>query len=92
MLVIPIPGTNMDLAETQPEYQTMPVRVESITVVVSDDGEVGDVPCIASAWMPTRDELALLLDGGYVQLRVLGTGHPPVMLTVEPSPAQLEGG
>ncbi len=92
MLVIPIPGTNMNLAETQPEYQTMPVRVENITVVVSDDGEVSDVPCIASAWQPTRDELALLLDGGYVQLRILGTGHPPVMVTAEPSQKQLDGG
>lgn len=82
----------MNLAETQDEYQTMPVRTEHITVVVSGDGEVADVPCISSAWKPTRDELALLLDGGYVQLRVLGSGHPPVMITVEPSQKQLDGG
>ena len=89
MDIIPIPGANMNLAEHQDEYLTMPVRAETITVVVRDDGAVDDVPCLSSAWKPTRDELALLLDGGYVQLRILGTQHPPVMITVEASPEQL---
>jgi len=90
MDVMKIPGANMNLAETQDEYLTLPVRAETITVVVRDDGEVTDVPSLASAWKPSRDELALLLDGGYVQLRVLGTQQPPVMITVEPSPEQLQ--
>lgn len=89
MDIIPIPGANMNLAEHQDEYLTMPVRAETITVVVRDDGAVDDVPCLSSAWKPSRDELALLLDSGYVQLRILGTQHPPVMITVEPSPEQL---
>lgn len=90
MNIIPIQGANMNLAEHQEEYLTMPVRVETITVAVRDDGDVEDVPCMTSAWKPSRDELALLLDGGYVQLRVLGLQHPPVMITAEPSPEQLE--
>jgi len=92
MDIITIPGANMNLAEHQDEYLTLPVRAENITVVVKGDGSVDDVPSLASAWKPSRDELALLLDGGYVQLRVLGVQMPPVMITVEPSPAQLDAG
>lgn len=94
MDVIKIPGANMDLAEHQDEYQTLPVLARNVTVACND-GEVADVPCMTSAWKPTRDELALLLDGGYVALSVLGLQHPPVMLNVEPrieeQPAADEG-
>lgn len=89
MNLFPIPGANMNLAETQEEYQTLPVRAEKITVIVSGDGEVDDVPCMRSAWKPTRGELALLLDGGYVELCVLGTAHPPVMLNVVSYPEKV---
>ena len=40
-----------------------------------------------SAWEPTPDELAALLAGGSVVLRVAG-GQPPVMLYVEPAPTE----
>ena len=82
MNVIKIPGANMNLAETQDEFLTLPVKTGSVTVSCND-GEVADVPCMRSAWKPTKHELALLLDGGYVELSVLGTSHPPVMLSVE---------
>src|SRR5690349_11413068 len=36
----------------------------------------------SSAWEPTPDELALLVNGGSIVLSVVG-GQPPVMLTVE---------
>lgn len=88
MDIIVIPGANMNLAETQEEYNTLPVRAETITVACHD-GDVTDVPALRSAWKPTRNELALLLDGGYVELCVLGTRHPPVMLNVEPDPAKV---
>ena len=42
----------------------------------------GDV--YLSAWEPTPDEIAMLVAGGSVVLRVLG-GQPPVVLSVEPS-------
>ncbi len=40
----------------------------------------GDMPCMTSAWEPTPAELAALNAGGKVYLRVVGTGHPPVMV------------
>lgn len=81
MDIIPITGANLNLAEHQDEFETLPVRAGSVTVIC-DDGEVENVPSMASAWKPTRQELALLLDGGYVELCVLGATHPPVMLNV----------
>lgn len=89
MDIIRIPGANLDLAEKQPEYNTLPVRAGYVTVACND-GDVENVPGMTSAWKPTRTELALLLDGGYITLSVLGTQHPPVMLNVEPDPAKLE--
>lgn len=88
MNVIRIPGANMDLAEHQEEYLTLPVRAGYVDVLC-DDGEVAGVPALRSAWVPTREELALLLDGGYVELCVLGVSHPPVMLNVEPDPSKV---
>lgn len=43
----------------------------------------GDVPCMVSAWEPTPEEVAAIAAGAKVYLRVLGVGHPPVMLMVE---------
>jgi hypothetical protein len=40
----------------------------------------GDVPCMVSAWEPTPAELEALNNGGKVYLRVVGHGHPPVMV------------
>ena len=88
MNIIKIPGANMNLAEHQDEYQTLPVKAGSVTVTCAD-GDVDGVHCLRSAWKPTRDELALLLDGGYVELCVLGFSQPPVMLNVEPNPETL---
>jgi hypothetical protein len=44
------------------------------------DEASGDMPCMVSAWEPTPAELAALNAGGRVFLRVVGTGHPPVMV------------
>ncbi len=40
----------------------------------------GDVPCMVSSWEPTPAELRAIASGGKVYLRVLGAGHPPVMV------------
>lgn len=90
MNIIRIPGANMNLAETQDEFLTLPVKAGNVTVIINGDGEVDDVPALRSAWGPTRQELALLLDGGYIELCVLGVSHPPVMLNVEPDPEKME--
>lgn len=42
----------------------------------------GDVPCMVSAWEPTPAEIAAIVVGAKVNLRVVGCGHPPVMLFV----------
>jgi hypothetical protein len=36
-----------------------------------------------SMWRPSREDLEILNDGGYVVLSVLGTMHPPVALYTE---------
>lgn len=40
----------------------------------------GDMPCMVSSWEPTPEELRAIAAGGKVYLRVLGAGHPPVMV------------
>ncbi|SDC29826.1 hypothetical protein SAMN05444678_102232 [Sphingomonas sp. YR710] len=42
----------------------------------------GDLPCMVSAWEPTPAELRAILSGAKIMLRIVGTGHPPVMLYV----------
>lgn len=42
----------------------------------------GDQPCMISCWEPTPDEIAALNDGAKVMLRIVGAGHPPVMVYV----------
>lgn len=42
----------------------------------------GDVPCMVSAWEPTQAELSALNAGAKVHLRVVGSGHPPVFVSV----------
>jgi hypothetical protein len=47
---------------------------------------------MTSCWEPTPAELEALNNGGKVYLRIVGTGHPPVMVyalgpaTQEPQP------
>ena len=38
----------------------------------------GGVPSMVSAWLPTPEEIAAIVAGAPVYLRVLGQGHPPV--------------
>lgn len=59
-------------------YYGLPVRDE-----VQNDTVTGpDTPVMVTAWFPTPDELAALIAGAPVHLRIVGTGHPPVMLGV----------
>ena len=54
-------------------YLGLPVR----DVVYSD----GD-PAIQSAWIPDPKELEAIANGAPVILTLMGTGHPPVLLSV----------
>lgn len=44
------------------------------------DELAGDMPVMVSAWEPTPAEIAAIAAGAKVYLRIVGTGHPPVML------------
>lgn len=54
-------------------------------LAIRDEAE-GPMPLMVSAWEPTPAELAALNSGGRVMLRLVGVGHPPVMIWAEPSP------
>lgn len=76
MLPLRISNATRILAETQDEYYALAILDEVI------DGQ----PQMTSVWEPTPKELADLMAGGAVRLTILGTGHPPVMLTTQPPP------
>lgn len=54
-------------------YLGLPVRD-----VVYDDG----TPAIQSSWIPDPKELEAMAKGAPVVLTLMGTGHPPVLLSV----------
>jgi hypothetical protein len=81
MILRMIEGATRILGKSQ-GYLGLPLRDELIDCAVDGPG----TPSMVTAWEPTPDELALLNVGAPVLLRVLGTGHPPVMLTVGEAP------
>jgi hypothetical protein len=40
------------------------------------------VPCVVSYWKPTSRELAMLINGGCIQLAIIGNNHPPLSVDV----------
>lgn len=77
MIIARITGATRVLGKSQ-GYLGLPLRDELIHDTVNGPG----TPAIVTAWEPTPDELARLNAGAFVQLRIIGTGHPPVMLEV----------
>lgn len=59
-------------------YLGLPVRDEVVTCKVGGDG----TPVMVTAWHPTPAELAALNAGAPVHVRIVGTGHPPIMVEV----------
>ncbi|TPN79994.1 hypothetical protein [Mesorhizobium sp. B1-1-2] len=57
-------------------YIGLPLR----DILINDSVSGPDTPAMETAWFPTPDEIAAINAGAPVILRVLGTGHPPVML------------
>jgi len=57
-------------------YIGLPLR----DIAINDSVNGPNTPAMETAWFPTPDELAALNAGAPVILRVLGNGHPPVML------------
>lgn len=78
MMINAIAGATRRIGKSQ-GYLGLPLRDEVV------DG----VPQMVSSWQPTPKDVAAVAAGAPIYLTVLGTGHPPVMLTVGKVP---EGG
>ena len=91
MKAITIPGANMVLAQDQDQYENLPVLCQVFTV---KDDVWGDktVPMMSSAWQPNEEDLRRLNDGGYIVLSILGTAHPPVLISTEDRPPAADEG
>lgn len=59
-------------------YMGLPLRDEVINCMVGGEG----TPSMVTAWLPTPKELAALNAGAPVHVRIIGTGHPPIMVEV----------
>jgi hypothetical protein len=76
MMINAIEGATRRIGKSQ-GYLGLPLRDE----VCPQNG-----PQMVTSWQPTPRELEALAAGAPVYLTVLGTGHPPVMLTVGDAP------
>lgn len=72
MIISRIEGTTRILGKSQ-SYLGLPIRDTS-----TDEGAA-----MVSAWEPTPKELELLNQGGKVHVTILGSIHPPILLTVQ---------
>jgi hypothetical protein len=72
-----IKGFNRVIGKSQ-GYYGLPVRDEFQNDTVTGP----NTPVMVTAWFPTPDELVALNAGAPVHLRIVGQGHPPVMLGV----------
>ena len=76
-----IEGATRVLGKSQ-GYLGLPILDEVVNCTVGGEG----TPAMVTAWLPTPEELALLNAGASVHVRILGTGHPPIMVDVGPVP------
>lgn len=72
-----ITGTTRVLGKQQ-GYLGLPIRDEKINCAVNGDG----TPAMVTAWFPAPKELDALIAGAPVHVRIIGTGHPPIMVEV----------
>lgn len=63
-------------------YLGLPLK--DVTINCTVGGE--DTPAMETAWLPTPKEIAAIVAGAPVILRVLGQAHPPVMVYVGNAP------
>ena len=81
-----IEGATRVLGQSQ-GYLGLPLR----DVVVNSTVDGPQTPAMETAWLPTPDEIVAIVAGAPVILCVLGTAHPPVMLSVGAPPIDAEG-
>lgn len=76
-----IEGATRILGKSQ-GYLGLPLRDEVLNCTVGGDR----TPAMVTAWHPTPAELDALNRGAAVHVRLIGTGHPPIMVEVGPTP------
>lgn len=59
-------------------YYGLPLR----DIVVNDTVNGPDTPAMQTAWLPSVDELTAMVAGAPIILTILGSAHPPVMVSV----------
>lgn len=68
----PLTNATRTLATDQSEYHNLDI--------VDMKTQMGNA--MVSVWRPTKEERQQLINGGEIQLSILGTVHPPVDLIV----------
>ncbi|SDC06998.1 hypothetical protein SAMN05216337_1001178 [Bradyrhizobium brasilense] len=81
MLIGCIEGATRVIGKSQ-GYRGLPLRDEVVNCTVNGEG----TPAMSTAWLPTPEELAALNAGAAVHVRILGTQHPPIAVSVGTAP------
>ena len=76
-----IEGATRVLGKSQ-GYLGLPVRDVMVNCTVGGEG----TPAMETAWLPTPEQIARIVAGAAVHVRILGTSHPPIMVDVGPLP------
>lgn len=62
-------------------YTPIYIRDDTILMQFPDQSAPVAVPIMVTAWLPTPEELERIAAGQPVYLTIMGTRHPPVILT-----------
>lgn len=81
MIIGRIPGATRVLGKSQ-GYLGLAVRDELVNDTVNGEG----TPAMTTAWIPTPAEIAAIVRGAPIHVQILGTAHPPIMVTVGEPP------
>lgn len=63
-------------------YLGLAVRDELVNCTVNGEG----TPQMVTAWEPTPAEIAAIVAGAPIHVCLVGTGHPPILVTVGDTP------
>lgn len=81
MMIGYISGATRVIGKAQ-GYLGLPIRDELINCAITGE----NTPAMVTAWLPTPKELVALAAGAPVYVRLIGTGHPPIMVEVGEPP------
>jgi hypothetical protein len=76
-----IEGFTRVLGERQ-GYLGLPVRDELINCSVGGES----TPSMVTEWIPTAENVAAIMSGAPIHVRLIGTAHPPIMVEVGEAP------